>query len=256
MGNTGSISQRNLDITSNPQVHSTNSYYGASALGDMTNEQAQEQIRNIQMERLQRAFQKGAEQREEHVEPPHLKSLVSIGTPDPRIAFVNNCYVVSFGLRAECTGTVTVIANGITISQSFSPVERLLVNLPVPVLGDFKVEVTPNIEGAECDGSLLLVSKHTMTFRMTDNDTNIDFIYDKQILSVAGTDHAYDLSMHQVCKLHTNLPATKCMMCLINDSDAVVGTCGHSISCRQCMSTKGIAIQQCPICGTEVGLLV
>lgn len=248
MGNSGSISQ--LQVSSNPQVHSTNSYYGTSELGDMTNKQIEEHIRNIQIERLQRRSQHMSAY-ETNVDPPHLKSLVAIGTPEPRIACLNNCYVVSFGLRAECSGTVNVIANDLKCSQIFNPVERVLVNLPIPVLGDFRIEVIPNTDNTQCDGNLLLVSKHTLIFRMVDDGTDIGFRYDKQILSIAGTDQAYNLSMRKDCKLHKNLTNTKCLLCLLADASVTIGMCGHKVACQQCMTDKQVTIQQCPICGAS-----
>jgi hypothetical protein len=234
-------------------IRSSNSYFGRTQeIGDADLHQIEDTIREARLERLARTIpsmrpSKSQAAGLERAKEAKLRTAVSLGTLQPSIKIARGVYLLSFGFRSDVPGRFILAAENLINSIGFSPCERVTVNLPIPDLANFIVEIVPHSESltASEDG-FTAVTKHVLSFTAARTVDGVQFTFVGQKL-FAG-DHVYSM------QLGTELPEEVlsadelCLICLENRATVSVSNCGHSVFCERCMVEKAVRVHHCPIC--------
>jgi hypothetical protein len=232
-------------------IRYSNSYFGGSGeIGTADRQQVEETIREARLERLSRVLPGVRSARSELSVAPtqaKLKTYVSIGQPEPRIRIARGVYLLSFGFLTEVPGKFIIAADNWISSIAFIKGERTLVNIPIPRLTNFSLEIIPEPNSLTVpEAGYVAVSKHIVAFTAESTADRVVFTLASQRL-IAG-DRAYNAKVGAECPEEIVSADDLCLCCLADQATVSVAQCEHRSFCEKCMTEKAIRLHHCPFC--------
>lgn len=245
MGGSSSTSQSPKTIRTNT------SYYGGNGeLGEIDDNNLEGTLRDLHLERL---YQRAPELRPSTGEiatnvPVKLKTVVSVTSPDPYIKNNNGVSELAFGLKTEAPCRIVLIANNL-INSLACPLSdnRLVLNIPLPAISDFVLEITPDLENQQpVREGYLPVLKHVYVFKLVELGGEFRIQYIEQQLYTEQ--QMFRVEINKQLQLVVQNPDDNCMVCQQLKAEVAIAECGHKIICDDCLCNHKVRFHHCPIC--------
>ena len=238
MGNESSSDKKAI------RIH--NSYYGDNGkFGEMSKQQIYEEIDKIQ------GYAPNQQAQPQPQRSAKLKSLVSILQPDPYIKSVNgNCFVC-FGIKCDARCFIEIVARGLKNSFYTDACDRTEFSIPIPVYGNFSINIIPDIHNATTNAKagFVYVTEHVLKFTINESD---DGVYHKYVSQSLSTDeNTYEIPVNKICNMVSSNETGKCCICNVNDATCSVSRCGHKVVCDNCIEIRRAKFAQCPVCSSS-----
>ena len=248
MGSNESV-QQNQET---PKIRSSSSYYGQNTeLGDLDNGNIEETIRDLQLERL---YKRNPDLRPKDTpsEPTYqLKTVLSISDPPPFLKVYDNFSIISFGLKSEAPGRITLITSSNEISSlEFDQCDRTSISIPLPSKENFLIDITPDLTKLKkpISKSYIPVIKHELRFKFIDQDDGTQKLLfeDKKLQTEKNS---FTVTVGKNVPKFEEEARGNCLICNKNLADTAVGSCGHNVICKDCLTNRHVRLHHCPICG-------
>ncbi|OHT00311.1 hypothetical protein TRFO_07974 [Tritrichomonas foetus] len=233
-----------------PRIHSNTYFGGNGQIGDIDEENIEETLRDLQLERLyQRAPHLRPKDPSETPRQRSLKTMISVSQPQPYIKKVGKVDCIVFGLNIQAPCRIVLIADSFLNSLSIEKCERTQISIPIPAHSDFMIEIQPDLERATTliQEDFQVVVKHALIFKLVDFGDNYHYNFVEQHLFVE--DNVYKTPIRRQCDMVTEDSNSSCLMCFKNPADVAIASCGHNVICSECLSVKDAHLHHCPICG-------
>lgn len=242
-------SQQNQEI---PKIRSSSSYYGQNKdLGELDSGNIEETIRDLQLERL---YKRNPDlcPKETPPEPSYqLKTVLSISDPPPFLKVFDNFSLISFGLKSETPGHITLITNSNEISSlEIDQCDRTSISIPLPSNEDFLIDITPDLSKLKkpISKSYIPVIKHELKFKFIEQDDGTQkLIFEEKKLQTEK--NTFTIAVGKNVPMFEEEARGNCLICNKNMADTAVGSCGHNVICNECITNRHVRLHHCPICG-------
>lgn len=227
----------------NASRSSTGAYFGAeTVLGDLDDNQLKEALRDIQNQRYRELNSKNEQKNLK------LKSLIALGSPDPSISFVDDSMILSIGFKSQIQGIFSSRSNSSSISRSFKPSDRIIMNIPISQNENFSVNIQPDpdhIQEFSKDG-YSLVKNIVLLFKVTENEHGYNVTYLSQTFQT--DDSSFINQINQTIPINPSKLTNVCYFCLQNQPSVAVSECNHNVLCQECSQQAEPHFDCCPIC--------
>lgn len=245
----GEASQIQGENAQQPTVRSQASYFGSTDFGSAENGSIENTIRDLHLQRLYhraphlrpRAPEQNPQQKE-----VHIQTVISITDPEPYIRCVSGrAYLLSFGFKSETPCKFVMIGNNLLNRFDWEVTdERTQISVPIPALGDFILEITPDLSQKEVMKGFKIITKHTLSFKYLGDDDQFEYIDQKMTVDSKTVTVTAKRKLPVINEQHQG----KCLVCMQNSSTDAVGSCGHQIMCEKCKSERRVMLHHCPVC--------
>ena len=235
-----------------PKIRSSSSYYGQNKdLGDMDSSNIEETIRDLQLERL---YKRNPDLRPK--DPPsepsyQLKTVLSISDPPPFLKVYDNFSLISFGIKSETPGRITLITNSNELSSlEIDQCDRTSISIPLPSKENFLIDITPDLTKLKkpISKSYIPVIKHELKFKFVDQDDGSQkLIFEEKKLQAEK--NSFTIAVGKNVPMFEEEARGNCLICNKNLADTAVGSCGHNVICKDCLTNRHVRLHHCPICG-------
>ncbi|OHT04234.1 hypothetical protein TRFO_28348 [Tritrichomonas foetus] len=236
-----------------PKIRSQSSYYGQNTdIGEIDSNNLEETIRDLQLEKLYIRNPNLRPKAQPETPEIRLKTVLSVSDPPPFIKRFNDIHVISFGLKSEAPGIITLIANNLFSSLEFPATDRRSISIPLPVFTNFIIDITPNLDALPkpISKSYTPILKHVLEFKVLEQDdgsSKVTFV--EQVLH--GAKDNYRVTVNKNVPIFEEQLTGNCLLCSINPADRSVGSCGHNVACGNCIDSLHVRLHHCPVCGAH-----
>ena len=238
-----STSKAQLDQPKRTTLETPSAYYGnGDDMGELSQRQLQDRIRELQLERLQRRLPQRAP------EPPKLKSVISIA--DVVIRTVSGVTSLVFALKSQAPVTFVCTSNGLVTSLTYEAApEKVTIGVPLPAPGsDFILEATPDWAHASSDAQpgYVRVTKHVLDFMFCQTDDAPRYEWNEQKLVTDA--QTWVVGVSRMLENEVAEHQGKCLICMVNDAVEGITACEHRLVCETCRAERKAKLCKCPVC--------
>ena len=241
MGSSSSRAQ--LEQPKSKTIETPSAYYGNNDdMGDLSERQLQDRIRELQLERLQRRMPR------REPEPKKLKSFISV--INPVILTSSGVTSLVLGLKNQAPVTVACTSNGLVTSFEYptSP-DQTTFGIPLPAPGsDFLLEITPDWRqsGVEVQPGYSVVRKHVFIFVFCQTEDSPRYEWREQHL--VTSEQTWVVSVSRMLENRVETHQGKCLICMVGDAVEGSTQCEHRLICETCRGERKARLCKCPVC--------
>lgn len=247
MGSDESIQQK----PETPKIRSSGSYFGQNDIVDIDTGNIEETIRDLQLERVYKRNPNLRPGNSPSKQTYQLKSFLSISEPPPYLKVFDSFSTISFGLKAETPGRITLITSNNEISSlEFEQSERTSISIPLPAKQNFLIDITPDLTklAKPISKTFLPITKHELRFEFLESEDGTQKLayVDKRLQT---DQNSFTVQVSKNVPIFEEQLTGNCLICNSNVADTSISNCDHKVICKKCLMERHVRLHHCPLCG-------